>query len=65
MTPKQRHKGGREGGRGRGEEGGWDGMEEDGREERMGKRKSQEGEILIPVQSKQQKTVQKWGSPLS
>jgi hypothetical protein len=50
VTPKQRHKGG---GRGR------------GRGEGMGKRKSEEGEILIPVQSKQQKTVQEWGSPLS
>jgi hypothetical protein len=50
VTPKQRHKGG---GRGR------------GRGEGTGKRKSEEGEILIPVQSKQQKTVQKWGSPLS
>jgi hypothetical protein len=36
-----------------------------GEGEGMGKRKSEEGEILIPVQSKQQKTVQEWGSPLS
>jgi hypothetical protein len=40
-------------------------MEWDGGGWGMGKRESEEGEILIPVQSKQQKTVQKWGSPLS